>query len=263
MAQCLVHGNKDRRRGTFPRAVRSKSRLPPQNFYGFRVADEWYRSPGWSAQDQMDFEIRLKRARAHSRPQYLRVKALALLDSPSPGPHQAGMGLLRRIIEEFPDNRPEVAFAHERLGDEQGRLGQSILAIDEYRRCLATMLPGGSGTTGMVRVKLAELLAAEDSISEAKSEFELGRVDSASARLLFPASEFEFHRVGVKIAQAEEDTESAHAHARAALDAASATRSGAAKHPNLGLVSVDPAILEHLRRIAQLPKRKRGWRGEA
>jgi tetratricopeptide (TPR) repeat protein len=206
----------------------------------------------------MDFETRLKRARVHNRPQYLRIKALALLDSPSSGFHRAGMGLLRRVIEEFPDDRLQVAFAHERLGDEQGRLGQSRIAIDEYRRSIA-INPGGSGTTGMVRVKLAELLASEGSVSEAKSEFEQAELDSASERLIFPANEFEFQRVGVEIAHADEDAESAQAHARAALEAASSTRSGAAKHPTLGLVSADPVILEQLRRVAQLPKQKRGW----
>ena len=40
--------------------------------------EEWFRSGDWSPEAQEDFEARLKRARSHSRPQYLRIKGLAL-----------------------------------------------------------------------------------------------------------------------------------------------------------------------------------------
>jgi hypothetical protein len=42
------------------------------------MADEWFRSVGWSAQAREEFEQRLRRARTGNRSQYLRSKALAL-----------------------------------------------------------------------------------------------------------------------------------------------------------------------------------------
>jgi len=43
------------------------------------VADDWFRSSDWSGDAQEEFERRLSRAGASSRPQYLRIKALALI----------------------------------------------------------------------------------------------------------------------------------------------------------------------------------------
>jgi hypothetical protein len=60
----------------------------------------------------------------HSTPQYLRVKAVALLESPEPNVRASGRGLLDRLIAEYADRAPmEACFAHELLGNAYRREG--------------------------------------------------------------------------------------------------------------------------------------------
>jgi hypothetical protein len=42
----------------------------------------WYATPDWNDDVAEAFEARLRRARAYNRPQYLRTKAVNLLDAP-------------------------------------------------------------------------------------------------------------------------------------------------------------------------------------
>lgn len=114
---------------------------------------EWYRTSDWDEAAQEDFEKRLRRARS-SRPQYLRIKALALQEAGLP--HEAET-LIRRLLAEHPDDDFERPFALELLGDlvrEQGRLGE---AEANYREALEDEHQPG-GRTGLVPVSLTEVL---------------------------------------------------------------------------------------------------------
>jgi hypothetical protein len=59
---------------------------------------EWFRSGDWSSDAQQDFETRLGRARARNRAQYLRIKAVALIDA---GNLDAATSLLRRVVDDY------------------------------------------------------------------------------------------------------------------------------------------------------------------
>jgi hypothetical protein len=45
------------------------------------MAEDWFRTPGWDDGAREDFERRLARARPHNRPQYLKIRALALREA--------------------------------------------------------------------------------------------------------------------------------------------------------------------------------------
>jgi hypothetical protein len=96
------------------------------------VGTDWFRSPGWSTGEREDFETRLKRVRVTSRPQYLRIKALAIEEEVP----AAAEELLRRIITDYADHWPEVAFAHERLGDlrEKHYWAEAMFIVRTLRR---------------------------------------------------------------------------------------------------------------------------------
>src|SRR4051794_38999265 len=63
-----------------------------------RVSDDWYRSPGWSRDDEAHFEQKLARARGANRPQYLRLKGLALGSARDEQARAAAPVLFRRVI---------------------------------------------------------------------------------------------------------------------------------------------------------------------
>ena len=60
------------------------------------VMHDWFRSPDWSSEAQQDFEQRLRRARAYNRPQFLRIKGLALADA---GEAEGARELWLRVLE--------------------------------------------------------------------------------------------------------------------------------------------------------------------
>jgi len=86
--------------------------------------DDWFRSPAWQPNDQAEFEQRLARARSANRPQYLRIKALALRDV---GNVDAARDLHSRVAGEAAAPASEVAFAHEALGDLHRAAGGSAV----------------------------------------------------------------------------------------------------------------------------------------
>jgi tetratricopeptide (TPR) repeat protein len=99
------------------------------------VTEEWFRSGDWSAEAQEELEARLHRARAHSRPQYLTIKAGALLGHGGRTEAEGARHLLRRVIETYPESLDVVA-AHELLGRLDAAEGDRRAAIAHYRQAL-------------------------------------------------------------------------------------------------------------------------------
>lgn len=128
---------------------------------------EWFRSPDWGTDAAADFEARLARARSHSRPQYLRIKALAL---EAAGEGMVAEELLRRVIEEYPDSL-DAAFSAERLGDRRQARGDFAAAEAEYRRSM-DLRTDLNGTSGEVHLGLAEALNAQGRHQEALQALE-------------------------------------------------------------------------------------------
>lgn len=129
---------------------------------------EWFRTPDWSESARDEFERRLSRARDTSRPQYLRIKALALANADEV---DGATALWNRVIDEFP-NSLDATTALEHLGDTARGLGRREDA-ERYYRMVLERRPTRSGTTGMVEVSLAELLIDEKNEQRCNAALEL------------------------------------------------------------------------------------------
>jgi hypothetical protein len=89
--------------------------------------DEWFRSDAWDDRAQRLFEERLAGTRA-ARAQFLRLKALALVETGDPVRVAAGRELLDRLLNDHPENVLEVAGAHRILAESyvrEHRLGSA------------------------------------------------------------------------------------------------------------------------------------------
>ncbi len=126
------------------------------------ASDEWFRSNDWDAQARAEFEIRLARARPYNRPQYLKIKALALEASRQDAD---AVILLRRVLEEYPDSL-DAAYCAERLADHYLATGDTLAAERHYRRSME-LRPDLNATTGEVHIGLAEALNAQKRYDEA------------------------------------------------------------------------------------------------
>ena len=122
------------------------------------MSEEWFRSQDWSPQAREDFEQRLRRAREINRPQYLRIKALALLGHGGNAETVGARELLSRVIDNYPE-AGDVVMAHEHLGEIDVSEGQPASAVEHYRTALR--LAPERNVYGDAALRLPELLIEE------------------------------------------------------------------------------------------------------
>jgi predicted Zn-dependent protease len=219
------------------------------------VPTEWYRTTSWDAPAREEFEARLRRARADSRPQYLRIKAHALAGAGRPRDAEQ---LLRRLLAEYPDAF-DAPSAMEALGDlaaEEGRLAE---AVDWYRRLLERQ-PDLNKTTGTARISLAAALVRLGRHDEALAALD----DVDDTALTMNSAVFGFRAVLAEAAAGLGDRETAAQAARSALDLLDAPDQFA-RHPGVGRARPTRAQLHRVRALARAdgraaPSARAWWR---
>ena len=208
-----------------------------------RRSADWFRDPSWDPVTRDLFEDRLSRARDWNRPQYLRIKALALKDVRE---LKAAKQLLIRVVSDYPDS-VDCGFCLELLGDIAREEGSAEAAEWNYREVIRRW-PDLNGTTGMVEVSLAEVLTEtggpdrhEEALRLLGSALKRGRLMNSG---LF--------RWNIALARAAEKLGDAKTVSRAARTALSLTKLGPRfpRHPTVGLAKPDAATLAWLEKAA-------------
>lgn len=214
------------------------------------MADEWYRDPRWGKKVEEEFERRLARARLDKRPQYLRIKALALLENGGKKERLAARGLLRRVIEDYDDplNNFDFLIARETLAELDAADGSMDEAEAQYRAALR--LSSGGHVRGEAHLALPELLIRRGGTAKlTEAEQILDGVNTTD--LTFKVQRFRYFVCRARLAEATGDADGAAAHAIAALREASTTEPDFSRHPDIGHVRHDEALLGDLRRLAR------------
>jgi hypothetical protein len=211
-------------------------------------SDEWYRSPGWSDADRELFEEKLARAHAWGRPQYLRIKAFALLETSDPERRQAGVLLLERLLREYPEERCETAGAHFLLARYYEESDDVDRAAKHYRDGLREQ--EGTNTRWDAEQELADLIIREG-LADAYPE-----ADELLDRVLeqgpfFRSQQYRYAVARARLASRRGDDDEAAAFALGALDLFDHNRAVSSYHPNVGLIRGDEATLSELEIIAQ------------
>lgn len=204
------------------------------------VSRDWFRSPDWNSQDQAEFEARLGRARPAKRVQYLRIKAVMIEDRHPDGAEE----LLRRIIQDHAEHWPEVAGAHERLGDLR-RLAGDPTAADHHYRAAFGISPSLSGTSGEVHLKLGELLLERGGSTD--EVFAI--LQAAKAHLTLNTSVFRWHALAARASLKAGDRAASSASADAALQLLGAPPQFS-RHPTVGLANASPELTAMLQGLA-------------
>ena len=203
------------------------------------MADDWFRSPAWDADAQAEFERRLARARSNNRPQYMRIKGLALADA---GEVSGARDLWRRVLDsdayEF-----EKATATEHLAD-------SYITEDPERAIglFRTIVNSRNATSSTVQIKLAELLldrGTPEDLPEATTLLTAW----VEHRLPFPNAHFRWNLAVIRLAEATNDREAIRDAARRALGLAD-QGPVFSRHPTVGVVEADTTTIESLQKLA-------------
>lgn len=214
------------------------------------MGEDWFRTTEWTAAAQRDFETRLKRARPHNRPQYLRAKAIALREHGGDAHLRAARELNERIVRDYPDSHFDLVVAHEQLGLIAEREHALEDAISHYRRALHLSEEGAP--QGDAFLRLPELLVAGDLASDRVEEAEgiLARIDDQS--LAFSSQRFRYRALRARLADRRGDREAAAAFAESALGEWHRAQPDFHRHPDLGWVRTTPAVIEELQRLSRL-----------
>jgi tetratricopeptide (TPR) repeat protein len=205
------------------------------------MADEWFRSTAWDKAARADFEARLSRARSTSRPQYLRIKGLALHGA---GRTDDAVTLWTRVIEDYPESL-DAASAREFLADTARSSGDLDLAQAHYRALLNDR-PALNATTGLAELSLAEVLiegGTDDGYREARQL--LDKVLERDGALLFNKSRFRWEVTSAVLAGRVGDGAVRRSAASAALELVGRGPQFA-RHPTVGLVEANEATIRWL-----------------
>lgn len=211
-------------------------------------SDEWFRSAGWSNRDREIFEQKLAKAHRASRPQYLRLKALALLETHASDRRRAGASLLERLLAEYPDSRIEVAGAHCALARFREECGDVEQATAHYRETLRA--EEGAKVVHGAELLLAELIVRhEQRDAYREADDLLDRVIHRGS--IFRSEQFRYAVARSRLATRRGDHDEASAFALGALDLFEHNRPVSSYHPDVGLARADGATLAELEAVAE------------
>jgi hypothetical protein len=197
------------------------------------VAPDWFRKSTWGPIEAADFEARLKRARATSRPQYLYIQAHSLLESGRADLLAHAIVLADRSIAAGPPyvhasaNHGLKGMCFERLGDLPSALSCYLSAVDTekiHRGILTDAYLDFCWAVAVHRIP--------DHFERA-----LALLDDFADRRAFPVQRFRAHAVRALIANALALHAIATAEAQLALQAADVDHSGLSHHPTIGIVN--------------------------
>lgn len=217
---------------------------------------DWFRTTAWGGLHTQDFETRLARSSKQKRPQYLKVKAIAL---DTAGQSDEADELLRRVIVEYPDSL-DCAFAHELRGDMFRRSGDLSGAEDSYRNALLRR-PDLNATSGVIPLSLSEVLFEQHGPKAADEIRSL--LAYPEMRIVFNVHQVRALTLSARLADAVGNTDLRRIEAARALEAAAAP-SQFSRHPGIGVSNLTDADLKELERLAS-PRpspltRRRLWR---
>jgi len=158
------------------------------------------------------------------------------------GLHAAAIELLDRLLTDYPE-KIEVASAHLQKANSLRILGQTELAVDEYRAALHAERDFPNVRTG-TWLDFGWLVVEKQRADLYNEVLEIFKEFRDESDMKFPANEYRYWAVQAIIAAAQANPGAAREFAQRALGEASKTHSGLGYHANLGIVSSQPVWLE-------------------
>ncbi len=213
-------------------------------------SDDWYRSNGWSKNDQEKFFAKIGSARSNnSRMQYARIKALSLIATGKKKKCQAAVLLLETALREWPSQYYlDIDGVYDALGDVHWVLGEAETAAKWYAKTITWKSWRGTGYWSYPELIVTAHMFTmfEDALSIVNRLFH--------EQLVMPIQYFIYHGVRACVFAHENDIELAKSEAAEALTYVGAGNLYLRYHPKVGLVdsSQHRALLSELQQIVRL-----------
>lgn len=210
------------------------------------MADEWYRSRTWNPDE---FERRLSRARPYSRPQYVRIQGLTLLESGGRENRRAAIELFERLMA-WPDADFEANIAPEYLADAYAADGQHERAADLYAEAVARQA-AKPNVRGLAPFRLADVVLRYRLTDRYRPTLNLFTCPD------FDWGGMNWHRferakaIALLADRLDEPDLAREAASEAVRLAESETAPEFPRHPTVGLIGADEKTLTTLKQIAR------------
>ena len=199
---------------------------------------EWFRNIEWNKEIEDAFDLKLKRARGdYSKAQYLRIQASYLLDSEIYG--EVGVVLMKRLINDYPNELFSVIFGHEQLGDFYFKAKQFDLSEQEYTHVVKYYHNNTrSGTSGMADIKLADLILTTQQIEKYDFAYKLITRDfiNSKGELGLNDDRYYYALIRALLSYRLKMIKDAKEYATLALDLSNITEPQFPRHKNVGIV---------------------------
>jgi tetratricopeptide (TPR) repeat protein len=217
--------------------------------------DDWFRGDNWEKETQEVFEKKLKRVRSSfNKAQYLRIKANYLIKSNKASSIEAGVCLYKRLINEFPLEKTEAYSAYEILGDYYKRNKDYETSELHYRACLNYYKESRSGTSGIVDIKLAELIIESKQAEKYEEMFKIltDNFKETNGDLTFNDEKYRYFKALALLLFNLKKIEEAKEYAKMALQLSNIKDPQLDKHPQVGIIQTQEGEIELLKQIANL-----------
>ena len=208
---------------------------------------DWFRSESW---DRESFELRLARARPHSRPQYLRIQGLTFLETGRLELRPVAIELLERV---YSDESEEADFERPTAPE---FLGQAYEAAGDFERAAALYLEAierqrAANHRGSPEFRFGAMVVREKLSGLYRRAFEILTDPALDSHAWFDWHRFERAKCTAFLAERlGEQTIARDSAAHALALAAICSRPQFPRHPTVGLIDTDKPTLKALRRIA-------------
>ena len=217
---------------------------------------DWFRSSRWDDSVAAAFEAKLRRARARSRPQYIRIQGVHLIAQADQSSRAAGRELLQRVIDEYgeedalqsvwaAENLVDALVADDRL-DEAEALTRELIA---RRDGDPTAWTGGRTDLDLALAEM--LLHRGDPTNLREADERLDRSDeSVEQASMFRNLVLRYLVARARVAHGLGDRERARQYADDALEVAAETTASLPRHPDVGRPEATRDLINELRRLS-------------
>ena len=194
----------------------------------------WYTKKTWTKEDEEEFFTRLKRAREHNRPQYLKTQAFALIETKEPELLDVAESLLNKMLKEYPNDTFNKSSALDILGDIYQQRGDYHTALKYYEESINFENDSPKSPETPSFLSYSELIIKTQQTDKYSIVENLlfDRMDS----VILPVQKYKIASILSVIYQSKNNQELAQHYAEIAEKNATAETSGFRYHKNLGLV---------------------------
>lgn len=194
---------------------------------------EWYRKKSWTTLDQEEFFNKLNRARNDKRAEYLKIQAIELTQTGKPGLLDVAEQLLKKLLDEYPDDHFNKSSALHTLGKIYQSRKDSKMALIYYKQAIDAEKDFPNTKTG-VDLDFSELVLKLDQ----STHFELAQqlMEARIEEAIFPIEKYRASLILAAIHKSKGKQVEFERYKKLADESAAQKTSGLNHHSSLGLV---------------------------